>query len=215
MTAKSKNILIFGFLPFVIFVGSVLPAEAGSTDSKSWFTGAGYQSTWLDIGTDYSPSPSRNRYDAGYVTLGRYFPGNWSVSSVIDFSSSQERTVLLGKQSTQGLGVTARKYTSIADGYRPYLGLGLGLNTFNADMHEIEEEARIEAGFTRSLSRKIDMDFGVRANYLVSEDRVDGDVYLGVVYNGYPEYLVDLWVSWGGNNSPLHRIPWLICHSGH
>lgn len=32
---------------------------------------------------------------------------------------------------------------------------------------------------------------------------------------GYPEYLVDLWVSWGGNNSPLHRIPWLICHSGH
>ncbi|GLS12994.1 hypothetical protein GCM10007935_04220 [Hydrogenophaga electricum] len=33
--------------------------------------------------------------------------------------------------------------------------------------------------------------------------------------NGYPEYLVDLWVSWGGNNSPLHRIPWLICHSGH
>ncbi|ROQ47779.1 hypothetical protein EDB94_1501, partial [Marinobacter sp. 3-2] len=34
------------------------------------------------------------------------------------------------------------------------------------------------------------------------------------IKNGYPEYLVDLWVSWGGNNSPLHRIPWLICHSG-
>lgn len=36
-----------------------------------------------------------------------------------------------------------------------------------------------------------------------------------VEISGYPEYLVDLWVSWGGNNSPLHRIPWLICHSGH
>ncbi|MCH2559549.1 MAG: hypothetical protein MK005_19940, partial [Alcanivorax sp.] len=55
--------------------------------------------------------------------------------------------------------------------------------------------------------------FGHRAGLEVTVIEFDAGCDLVII--GYPEYLVDLWVSWGGNNSPLHRIPWLICHSGH
>jgi hypothetical protein len=60
----------------------------------------------------------------------------------------------------------------------------------------------------------------VDAGHLSTKDTDRDYLVLCVVqrrrdFLGYPEYLVDLWVSWGGNNSPLHRIPWLICHSGH